>query len=270
MGQNKRTKEIRKIKFEIGESHKMKPRKKNNMIQSLQTGFSIIELISSKDRPLRLVEIQKETGITMSNLHKYLNTLTHLGILQRDKETNMYQLGYKLIHYGMRAIGHNDLLEQITPFLKEISAHTFCTVTFSVWTQNGPVIAKIWNSNHSLNIGVQLGSIMPPYSSIGKTFTVFLDKEQIKEWLEQDWDVQFQLEEEEFESIKQHKIAFAQEPLVPSVSSASIPIFGFKEDLLGVITVVGFTDTVPHNHTSEISQQLMNYQKEISRKFGFH
>ena len=42
--------------------------KNNAMIQSLQVGMSIVDLLSSKEQPLKFSEIQELTQITKSNL----------------------------------------------------------------------------------------------------------------------------------------------------------------------------------------------------------
>ena len=247
----------------------MKIEKNNNMIQSLQIGMSIIDLIASKESPLRFADIQEETGITKSNLYKYLNTLTQMDLLYRDKKTNMYHLGSKLIQYGMAAIGYGDVTTRVTPFLQEISIHTSCTVLFSVWTYNGPVTARIWNTNNTINIGAQLGSILPASSSTGKIFTAFLDESQTKDWREQERNALFDLTEQEMAEIREHKIAFAKEPLVPSTSSASIPILDFNRDLIGAIAVVGFTESIPSSPSDPLGQDLIKFHNEISRIFGF-
>ena len=87
--------------------------KSNAMIQSLQVGMSIVDIISSNEQPLKFSEIQELTQITKSNLYKYLNTLTHLQLLHRDKKSGTYTLGSKIIEYGRSAIGHQDIISTI-------------------------------------------------------------------------------------------------------------------------------------------------------------
>ena len=45
--------------------------------------------------------------------------------------------------------------------------------------------------------------------------------------------------------IQSQRIAFAKEPLVPHVSSASVPIFNYNAELIGCLTLVGFSEIVP-------------------------
>lgn len=246
----------------------MKIEKDNSTIQSLQIGISIIDFIYQKGSPQRFTEIQEATGITKSNLYKYLNTLTRLDLLYRDKKTNMYHLGSRLIQYGMAAIGHNDISMKISPFMQEISVCTKCTVIFSVWTYKGPVTAKIWNSNQAINIGAQLGSLLPPQSSAGKVFLAFLDKNLTENWREEHGWKESKKISEELKQIRRDKIAFAREPLVPSISSVSIPIFDYHNELAGVLGVVGFNENIPKHPDDPICKYLIECHKEISNLLG--
>ena len=62
--------------------------------------------------------------------------------------------------------------------------------------------------------------------------------------------------DKEFHKIKEEKIAFAKEPLITSISSVSLPILSFSNELIGIITVVGFTPDIPTATTDPLSQYL--------------
>jgi DNA-binding IclR family transcriptional regulator len=59
------------------------------------------------------------------------------------------------------------------------------------------------------------------------------------------------------------------EPLVQHVSSFSVPILNFNHGLLGAITVVGITDTVPKSTDHPTGKYVLNVAREISKYFGF-
>ncbi|MBA4538372.1 IclR family transcriptional regulator [Bacillus aquiflavi] len=248
-------------------------KKNNSMIQSLQLGMSIVELIASQEQPLKFSDIQELSNITKSNLYKYLNTLTHLGLLHRDKREGTYILGSKLIEYGVAAIGHQDTISKVTPYLQEISRNTSLTSLLAVWTYEGPVIANIWSSSQGLNIGAQIGTKLPILSSSGKIFSVFNDQALIKEWKTNELNLlsneEQMLFEQETQEIKKNHIAFAKEPLVPFVSSISIPLFNYSASLLGAITVVGFSQHIPQTIESKTAAYLLNMSTEISNIFGY-
>ena len=241
--------------------------KNGSTIQSLQIGVGIIDVIVNSGKPMKFPEIQEKTKMTKSNLYKYMNTLTQLDLLTRENSTGLYHLGPKLIQYGTTAIGNQDVVELVTPYLQAISQHTNCSVLLAVGTINGPVIAKICSPNQVLNIGAQIGTMLPPNSSSGKIFNVFYNNH-----ITDNWRVAVEPsmtdEDNEFHKVKEEKIAFAKEPLITSISSVSLPIQSYSEELIGIITVVGFTPDIPTTITDSFSQYLLKMQKEISKTFG--
>lgn len=247
--------------------------KKGTTIQSLEVGMGIVEAIAKQGRPLKFSDIQELTQITKSNLYKYLNTFTQLGILYRYKDTGEYVLGSKLIEYGMTAVAQENVVDRISPYMHEINEKFSSTVLFSSWTHNGPMIVKELNNNQGFNIGAQIGTLLPIRSASGKVFMAFMDEQMIREWKAKEF-LQIPPEkigqlEEECGVIRQKEIAFAREPLVPSVSSISIPVLNYKKKLLGTVTVVGFSEFIPVNENHELSYFLLTISKEISASFGY-
>lgn len=116
-----------------------------------------------------------------------------------------------------------------------------------------------------------VGYASSPSSSSGKVFTVFQDPSLTADWIEKDRNVTgpFLKETNEYHDIRKYKIAFAKEPLVPSVSSMSIPVFNYNSELLGAITAVGFTESIPDHYDDPLSHYLRKSYLEISKIFGY-
>lgn len=243
------------------------------MIGSLQVGMGVLDIIASQTHPLKFTEIQELTQITKSNLYKYLNTLTYLDLLHKDKKTGAYTLGPKMIAYGMAAIGQQELVARVTPYLQESSRHTSLTTLLAVWTNSGPVIASICSTSSGLNIGAQIGTQLPILSSSGKIFSAFQSPTLAEEWKNLELqaipkELKEILEKEE-NDIQTQMIAFSKEPLVPHVSSASVPILNYNGELMGCLTIVGFSEIVPNHIEDPISQYLLELSKDISNIFGY-
>jgi len=246
--------------------------KSNTTIQALQIGMGILEVIAKHDKPLKFTEIADLTNISKSNLYKYLNTFIQLGILYRDHDMGTYELGSKLIEYGTIAANRENIVERITPYLREISKHSSCTVTYSIWTPNGPMIINIFTSFQGINIGAQIGSILPITSSAGKIFLAFHDPSIIQDWKEQEFKklspAEQQQLESEMEGIRKNEFGFAKEPIIASVSSVSFPILNFKKDLLGAAAVVGFSEQISNDEKDELNIQIKDISKKINDIFG--
>lgn len=247
--------------------------KKGTVIQSLQVGISILDLIARHGQPMSFTEIFEKTQITKSNLYKYLNTFTQLGMLYRDKKSGTYLLGSKMVEYGMAAVNQENLVERVTPFMHDINRECNETVLLSVWTSNGPMVIQIVNSHQRINIGAEMGTYLPLLSAAGRVFAAFMEPLRIEKWM-QEHTATFSPErkkslETELQAIREQRISFAREPLVSSVSSVALPILNFKRTMLGALIVVGFSQSIPDHVDHPLSQYLLRMGKEISEAFGF-
>ena len=62
---------------------------------------------------------------------------------------------------------------------------------------------------------------------------------------------------------------FQSDALVQNVTSAAVPLFNYKKDLLGTITLIGFLQFFPQDIDHPASQQLLATAKEVSGILGY-
>ncbi|WP_138415972.1 IclR family transcriptional regulator [Aquibacillus sediminis] len=250
----------------------MEKNKAKTTIKSLEVGLNIIDMIVHHKKPLTFTEIVDLTGITKSNLFKYLNTLTNNAVLSRDSR-GLYTLGPKLIDYGIAAIGSEDVLSKVTPAMEEMNEEIDETVLFSIFSNIGPIVVHIVKSSQTINIGAEIGTELPLHSSSGKIFAAYQDTLKVKKWVELE-KTKLDTEtinslQEEISKVKKQGIAHSYEALAPAVSSYSIPILNFKHDLLGAITVVSFNKKKESESVVDLKDYLLEKSVTISRAFGY-
>lgn len=158
--------------------------------------------------------------------------------------------------------------------IKRIIENTNLTVLLAVPSIKGPLITYILSADYGINIGAQMGTHLPLSSSTGIVFSSFDKDPHRKEWEKEEL---FKFTENEvrhflIEKETTRKILFASktEPLIQHVSSFSVPILNFTHELLGAITIVGITETVPKSVDNPIGQYALNVAKEISEYYGFN
>lgn len=245
----------------------------NTTIGSLALGLQIIDVVAQSDEPLKFTDIQELTGISKSNLYKYLNTLMQLGLLYRDQKRGYFSLGYKFLQYGAIATQNTDYVGRLTPYFKEISKMTNMTTLLATWVNDAPVITNIWNTNYGINIGAQIGTKLPVNSATGKIFAAYANSFEVTNWIEQEQESNAQFDmakfQHELKQIRKDKFIHAYEPLVSYVSSISFPILNYKKELVCAFAVVGFTDDVPTDLHDESIQRILALSKEMSQIFGY-
>lgn len=243
-------------------------------IQSLQIGLNILEILAREKEPLKFTDIQNLTTMTKSNLYKYLSTLSQFGLIYRNPHTNAYTLGHKLVQLGNAALGQSSLIEVVIPYIKKITDKTNLTVLLAVPSKNGPLISYIQSADdYGINIGAQIGTQLPLSSSTGVVFSAFEKDVRMKEWEEAELSTFNESELQQFQAEKEKTrvVFFASktEPLVKHVSSFSVPLLNFTNELIGAITIVGISETLPKSADHPTGQYVLSFAKEISEYFGF-
>lgn len=245
----------------------------NTTIGSLTLGIQILDAVAQSDVPLKFSDIQEITGISKSNLYKYLNTLTQMDLLYREQKRGYFSLGYKFLEYGSAALQNADFIGRLTPYFKEISKISSMTALLATWVNDGPIISNIWNTNYGLNIGAQVGTKLPLSSASGKIFAAYANSLEITAWIEEQQRSNDQFDiahfQHELKQIREQHFTYSYEPLVRHVSSIGFPILNYKNELVGAFSVVGFTEDVPKDFESEIIQQIISMSKEMSTIYGY-
>lgn len=247
--------------------------KKQPRIQSLKVGLNILEILGQEKVPLKFTEIQQLSKMTKSNLYKYLATLCDVGLVYRNTNTNTYSLGYKLVELGNVALDNTPIVEFAIPYLREINEKTKLTSLLSVPSQGGPLITYISSADYGINIGAQLGTNLPLASSTGVIFSSFKNNEMMRRW--EDEELMNMTEEEKVKLLEEQELArrlkFASkiEPLIQHVSSFSVPILNFNKQLMGAITVVGYTDTIPDSSDHPTCKIVIDIAHQISKYYGY-
>ncbi|MGX9135458.1 IclR family transcriptional regulator [Rummeliibacillus sp. JY-2-4R] len=237
---------------------------------SLATGLSIIELVANSESPMKFTEIQDATGITKSNLYKYLNTLIQANMLYRDPKLGDYSLGYALLEYGSKLMHHDEVLQRMSYHLKEISTESNMTTLLASWVNDRPIITQIVNTNFGLNIGAHIGTVLPLLSSVGKVFAAFSADDIVQEWKQESIaKSQIATFENELVKIRNQKFAYSKEPLVRHVSSISFPILNYQNQIIAAIAIVGFTEDIPSSKEADLIQNIMPIILEMSAVFGY-
>lgn len=243
--------------------------KKQTVIQSLQTGLGLIEIIAKERRPMKFTEIQQLSNMTKSKMYKYLTTLTQTGYLYRDTITNMYKLGNKLIELGNIAQGDTSIIEIADPFMKSFTEETGLTALIAIPSVDGPLIKEIWSVTYGINIGAQNGTTLPFVSSTGSIFFTFKEGIQINKWIDESWMKLTVHDQEsillETEQIKSQLFVAKTEPLIEHISSCSVPVFSFHQELVAAITVVGFKNLIPSDYKHPTAQKMLTLSQKIAK-----
>lgn len=143
-------------------------------IQSVEVGFSLLEVLATSSGSLMLRDLAAAAGMSAAKAHRYLVSFQRLALVVQDPATTLYDLGPAALKLGLASLSRIDsvkLARQRMPFLM---AQTGQTLALAVWGNQGPTLVHWEESPQSVTVNLRLGDVMPLLSSAtGLCFTAF-------------------------------------------------------------------------------------------------
>lgn len=102
------------------------------LIQSIERSAAILEIIAQEGGSARLQQISSISGIGKTTVHNILQTLTHLGYVQRRSGDLRYHLGGRILNLSRIAGDDNALRARLRPVLDAIAQESGATVWLAV------------------------------------------------------------------------------------------------------------------------------------------
>jgi IclR family KDG regulon transcriptional repressor len=96
----------------------------DNSRQSVKSLFKMLEVLeafSSTDPELSVVEIARRTGLPRTTVHRIVDSLRSVGLLEQEASRDRYRLGLKLFELGSNALTNLPLYREAPPFVDTLA-----------------------------------------------------------------------------------------------------------------------------------------------------
>ncbi|MGO4235921.1 IclR family transcriptional regulator [Arthrobacter sp. fls2-241-R2A-200] len=244
-------------------------------IQSVELAMRIIEALESGGGPMSLSEIAERSGFQPSKAHRYLVSLTRIGLVSQSPKTGRYDFGAAMRRLGaesLRRTNEVSVASDYTPDLRDECGHS---VNIAVWGDDGPVVVRWDYGSHALPINIRLGATLPMLtSSSGQVFLGFLPESMWAATLAAersrrspnaytDEDIQ-RLRSE----VSTNGYAFTSGGVIPGVSSIAAPVYSSLDAIPLTVAVVFPTEVVHEDELELVKTQLLSITRKISSELG--
>ena len=148
-------------------------------IQSVEVGFSLLEVLSTSPGPLMLRDLAASAGMNAAKAHRYLVSFQRLGLVTQDAGTTRYDLGPAALKLGLASLSRIDGVRLARQRLSGLMEQIGQTLALAVWGNQGPCIVHWEESPQAITVNLRLGDVMPLLSSAtGLCFSAFMAARQ--------------------------------------------------------------------------------------------
>lgn len=247
------------------------------MVNSVIKAVKILEIIG-RGRPLGISEIGRELGIPKSSTHNLLQTLESEGFVEKNEDTNKYNLGTRLIELGYRAQNDLAICRISRPYLNGINQETDETVHLTLMDDDEVLYVDCVESKRRMRTYSVIGIKAPLYcTAVGKAILAELPEIHIKQIINSKGlakltDKTITNEVNLSQDLSETRIrgySIDNKEHEDQLICVGAVIKDANGDAIASMSVSGPSDRMTEDRVASIGGLVKNATSEISRKLGF-
>ena len=249
-------------------------------MKTLKRAVKILDYISDNPLGVTSSQLESELNTSKSTMHRTLQSLENLDIIQSTNEENqkLYKIGLKVLKYSHAFINTTNLPRISIDYMEELMSDTGHNVQLAV--QNGTEILYIntvLNQNYS-RFFTPIGKKAPMYcTALGKAILAFQSETKREDILNQ---IEFEahtdntitsLEEfrEELFKTRENGYAVDNSEFEEGVRCVGAPIMNHSNQVVGAISVADSKKLVPVSDFPKLGNKVRSVANEISTQLGY-
>ncbi len=212
--------------------------------------LDVLDRVAQVGRPVRFSELLAEGGYPKATLYRFLQTLTHQGMLAYDADRQTYALGVRLVRLAHAAWSQSSLAPLARPFLDRLSSDVGETIHLAQLDLGQVLYVDKRNAARPVEMFSQAGKVGPAYcTGVGKAMMAFLPDEALQRAIERQsfhrfTDQTLDTPERllaELEVIRCRGFAFDREEHEPGIICIALPILTRGGRVMGALSVTSTT-----------------------------
>jgi DNA-binding IclR family transcriptional regulator len=218
-----------------------------------------------------LAVIVRGCGLSPSQTHRYLASLTEAGMVIQDSRGN-YDLGPASLKLGLSALARIDVFRLADEKLADFCTETGSTVLLAALGPSGPTIVRWHVGRPPIVTSLSLGSVMSLINSAtGQIFLAFRPESEteliVSEELDSNGTIDSAFVERTKAKVRTEGTAHVGGTLIPGLDAKAYPIFDLQGNAVLAATLVSLAGRADQ-HSSLSARRLRAVCEEISELLG--
>ncbi len=247
------------------------------MIQSLDRGIKILQILSERDR-IGVTELAKELQVNKSTAFRLLETLQMNLLVEQDEGSGKYRLGIGVLGISEKMLSSFDIITTARPFLIKLAETTRESSHLCVFSSGKAFVVDQVASAEAMKVTTKIGKIEPLQSSAaGKCLLAYHpEREWPKVFDNIDWNASTpstittreQLREE-LKKIKDIGYAIDHEEVNIGIRGAAAPIYNHRGEAVYCLSISGPSTRLRADKMEDFAHKVKRIADMISAKLGY-
>lgn len=212
--------------------------------------LEVLEMVASAGRPVRFSDLLPQSPYPKATLYRFLQTLTHQGMLAHDEDRGTYALGVRLVRLAHAAWAQSSLAPLARRHLDELAAASGETVHLAQMDNGQVLYVDKRNATAPIEMFSSAGKVGPAYcTGVGKAMLAFLpdaeiaaamDRQSFHRFTPRTLDSPGKLRDELLE-VRRLGHAVDREEHEPGIICCAAPVLAQSGRVLGALSITSTT-----------------------------
>lgn len=248
-------------------------------VQSVRIAAKILKTLAFGGGAQPLKDLARATGMARAKVHRYLTSLRNAGLVSQDLDTGHYQIGPAAVAIGLLGLRRISPVAEVCGALPGLRDRINQTVTVAVWSEVGPIVVAMQESDQWATMNIRVGSRLPILTSaIGRTFIAYLPEATVRSLVsaERENALSSGLPTPKIEElnnlvaeIRKRRLSRAPSALLPGVDAIAAPVFDYRGHLVAVMCVVARSEAKITGWNGSAVRALTEVAADVSVRLGF-
>ena len=212
--------------------------------------LDVLDMVAQAGRAVRFSDLLAHSPYPKATLYRFLQTLTHQGMLGYDEDRGTYALGVRLVRLAHAAWTQSSLAPLARRHLDELATQSGETIHLAQMDQGQVLYVDKRNAAHPVEMFSNAGKVGPAYcTGVGKAMLAFmsdaavesaLTRQSFHRFTTQTLDTAAKLKVE-LQSIRARGHACDREEHEPGIICCAAPILSRTGRVLGALSMTSST-----------------------------
>ncbi|KAA9011396.1 IclR family transcriptional regulator [Niallia endozanthoxylica] len=246
------------------------------MLSSVHNAIRILQTFSKTETELGITELSMRLGLAKSTVFRLMKTLNESNLVEKNQETQKYQLGIAAFELGFTVYHSMELRRVSVPVLDKLTKTINRVIRLGVYDKGGVVYLVKRSPNGDNGTKSKIGDRIPTHcTAIGKMLLAHQSDEEVARVIEGGLprytnktivtgnDLKKNLIE-----VRKKDYALTMEELREGISSVAVPVKNDLGKVVGAISITGSRATFTLNQIDQYVRELRQCSRLITEQMG--
>lgn len=247
------------------------------LIQSLDKGLQVLEMIAEADKPLTLHELWTELGWNKATILRILTTFVRRGYVQRDSQTKAYTIGIRIVALYSSLSNNLNIQQLMRPYLEELVSVTGETAQVAIVVSGKAVFVDRIRGTNVISANTEIGQSLPLHcTAVGKAYLAYLDEAEIDQTIKPPLPqftnrtlVSVEELKADLKRVRQRGYATDLGEYSPELRCVAAPILDYMEHPIASIGISGPKSGLSLQKCDEFGKVVRQVAERISMEVGY-